>query len=252
MADKETLFFTKHMEDLARRAERDNYCLSSGFLSEHEKKLLEQLAPELSVTVSFEGGHADAERTVALFVPEGADPLPDILCMKVTLSGEDFIAEAPAHRDYLGALMGLGFEREKLGDIVVNGLCAYLFVKEDMASFLKENLTSVGKYLCRVSECEWDEAFSGVVKKEAVVSMSSLRLDNVVSRAFNLSRGDGALAVKQGKIFLDGVMCDKTDKAVELGQSVTFRGKGKVKLVEQVGRSKSDRLQIKIEKYGIR
>lgn len=250
MIDKETQFFTKHMEDLARRAERDSYCLCSGFLTPHERKLLMEMAPGLPVKVSFDGGHEDAERVVAVFAPQELVPVSDLVCLKISLPGVDFAAEAPGHQDYLGALMGLGFEREKIGDIVVAGTSAYLWAKEDMAAFIKENLTSVGSQIAAVEETVWDEAFAGVVKKEAVVSLNSLRLDAVVSRCFNLSRGDGSLAVKQGKIFIDGVLAEKTDRAVKIGETVTFRGKGKVVLAEEVGRSKSDRQQVRIIKYG--
>ena len=240
------------MEDLAARAERSGCVLSSDFLSEHERCLLLAMQPGLPVSVYFDGGHEEAERSVAVFVPEGETPAADIVCLRIALSAADFAKELPAHRDYLGALMGLGFEREKIGDILVNGSCAYLWARTDMAPYICENLREVGACQVLCAPAVWDEAFSGVVKKELVISLSSLRLDSVVSRGFNLSRGDGALAVKQGRIFVNGELAEKTDRQVKIGESVSFRGKGKIRLLEQVGRSKSDRLQIKIEKYGNR
>ncbi len=252
MVDKETQFFQKRMEDLAARADRDLYPVSTEFLTEHERLLLLAMQPDLPVSVFYDGGHQDAERVVAVFVPEGLSAQADIVCLKIELIGAGLAGGLPEHRDYLGALMALGFEREKLGDIIVNGARAFLFAKEDMAGFIVKNLAEVGAYKVNAAPCQWDEAFSGVSKKELVISLSSLRLDSVVSRSFNLSRGDGALAVKQGKIFIDGVMAEKIDRQMKMGESVSFRGKGKIRLIEQVGRSKSDRLQIKIEKYGCR
>lgn len=49
-----------------------------------------------------------------------------------------------SHRDFLGALMALGIERETLGDILVEEGRAVLFLKEEMVSFVEQNLEKVG------------------------------------------------------------------------------------------------------------
>ena len=52
-------------------------------------------------------------------------------------------AEQLTHRDYLGTILGLGIERAKIGDILVDGTDAVVFVHRTLQSFLMEELTRV-------------------------------------------------------------------------------------------------------------
>ena len=44
-------------------------------------------------------------------------------------------AEQLTHRDYLGTILGLGIERAKIGDILVDGTDAVVFVHRTLQSF---------------------------------------------------------------------------------------------------------------------
>ena len=52
-------------------------------------------------------------------------------------------AEELTHRDFLGALMNLGIERDVLGDIIVRGAVGYVFCEDAMADYLEKNITQV-------------------------------------------------------------------------------------------------------------
>lgn len=52
-------------------------------------------------------------------------------------------SEDLTHRDYLGALMNLGIERCKIGDIIAEDHKALIFVKEEMAEYVTDNLTQI-------------------------------------------------------------------------------------------------------------
>lgn len=49
------------------------------------------------------------------------------------------------HRDYLGALLSLGIERERIGGILFGEKEAYVYVLKENADYIRESLTSVGK-----------------------------------------------------------------------------------------------------------
>lgn len=56
----------------------------------------------------------------------------------------NFIFDSANHRDFLGACLGTGIERSKVGDILVQGeQGASILVAPDMVSHLEMNLTSV-------------------------------------------------------------------------------------------------------------
>ena len=66
----------------------------------------------------FDGGWPEAERKVLCLEPEFSYAESPIRCVRLqcrALAG----AALPAHKDYLGSLMGLEIRREALGDIVM-------------------------------------------------------------------------------------------------------------------------------------
>jgi len=87
-------------------------------------------------------------------------------------------------------------------------------------------------------------------KRELVPCVvASLRLDNVVSAAFSVSRAAAVAAVQKGLIFVNSLPCEKAAAPVREGDRIVFRSKGKVRLAEVGGTSKKGRLHIVIEKY---
>lgn len=80
-------------------------------------------------------------------------------------------------------------------------------------------------------------------------SVSSLRLDSIVSSAFRLSRGRAAEAIKHGIVSVDHAECVKPDASVKEGSSIVLKGKGKAVLEETGGESKKGRIRIVIKKY---
>lgn len=239
------------MEDLARTADRDGYCVCSDFLTEHQRELMLSLEPNLPVSVYYTGGYEEAERVVAIFYPSFLEPeLTDLQFLKIRLADSRFLKKSLGHRDYLGALMGCGIQREKIGDIGVEEDGAWVWVKQEMADYLCQTMTSVGAALCQVRRAEWLEALRQEEKKEGVISVSSLRLDSVVSRGFQVSRGMAADLIRAGKVYLNGSLVQQADRTVRPGDSITLRGKGKLRLLEDRGRSRSDRIQLRVERLG--
>ena len=60
------------------------------------------------------------------------------------------------HRDYLGALMGLGLTREKIGDILLTGQGAQVVVLRETAPILLSQWTQAGKYPVKLAPpCPW-------------------------------------------------------------------------------------------------
>ena len=117
----------RRMEDLCERAERSGTVCSSGYLSPAERYQTEKWAKQRGCTVVFSGGGADCERTAAFFLPEYMseeyfDPSEHFAAIKLTAH-----FGTPGHRDYMGAVLGMGVGREWVGDIRVMGDTAYIF-----------------------------------------------------------------------------------------------------------------------------
>lgn len=88
--------------------------------------------------------------------------------------------------------------------------------------------------------------FSKVTVKDTV---ASLRLDNIVSSAFGLSRAKAQEAIKRGIVFVNSLEQTKVDAQIDEGDKIVLRGKGKV-LVKEIGnRTRKDRIFMEFERY---
>lgn len=240
--------------DKMSEAGRKNIVTSTGFLNENQRALAELLIKEQgNPPHSFYGGYSDAERRVAMFFPDDAEPeeMPDdrtnpLAGIRVTYSGRN----APSHRDFLGALMGCGIKRETVGDILVSeGSCDIIVLKE-VLPYLTSNLTSAGRTKLANTVISTRELIIPEQEYKLVKdTVASLRLDNVVASGFSISRGKAAEAVNAGKVYLNHLECTKADKPVSEGDVISVRGMGKFEL-QQVGHTtKKGRVAISIKRY---
>lgn len=175
----------------------------------------------------FYGGYEDAERVIMINLPDYAtieqdNPLT-VLRVTKTPGGKDL-----THRDYLGALLGMGLKRDSFGDILVREDGADIIAVKEIADFVLMNYVQVGRTNISVTEYPMEELIVPEVKRTEVVdTVASLRLDNIVSSAFGLSRGKAAEAISRGIVFVNHVQVMKTDYQIKEEDKIVLRGRGK-------------------------
>ena len=193
------------------------------------------------------GGTEDAERRMLGFFPEYSEAEGSafpIACVEIRHNPK--FSRELTHRDYLGSILGLGINREKTGDILIRNECAYVFAETEVAEYIDANLEYVGhtKVKTSLSADYRGESPKGTEKR---LTVSSLRLDAVLSAAFNLSRGKVSDLIKGGKAFINWMPSDNASKPVAQGDMLTLRGVGRVRLVEVGGLTKRDRISLTVE-----
>ena len=109
---------------------------SVDFLNLNEQNIFHSLQKELYTTAELSGGYEQAERQMVafilmLFVMNGLIRL--FVSMRFPVSK---YAEKLTHRDVLGALMHLGLDRSKIGDIVLLENDIYIFCSETISDLL--------------------------------------------------------------------------------------------------------------------
>ena len=227
-----------------------NIPASSCFLSKREQMLAQELLR--GEDFLFFGGAALAEREVCCYLPEYLDESwlsssdGPIAAVRATY----FEADRLTHCDFLGSLMGSGIKRETVGDIYVGaGSCDFLVLRE-ILPYVLQNLTSAGRTKLHVEEIE----IAGLqIPQQAVKTVrdtvSSLRLDGVVSSGFSISRGKAADYIAAGKAELNYLPCAKGDKPVQEGDLISIRGLGKIRLDTIGGSTKKGRICIEISRF---
>ena len=230
---------------------RKNIPASTCFLSPRELEMARFLFGEPEGLYAF-GGYADAERKMLIYLPEylEEDALYEEDSPVVCLRAEFYQGDSLSHRDFLGALMGAGIGRETVGDICVGKSSCDFFVTQEIAPYVEQNFLSAGRTKLRLSRIPLKEAdIPEPEVKEIKDTMASLRLDSVISSGFRIGRSLAAQYVTTGKAAIDGLPCEKPDKAVAEGMKISVRGLGKIKLHAVNGRTKKDRISVVIHRY---
>ena len=178
--EKEQLF-EKRMIELSKNAYYRGILTFSDFLDLNELHKLHSLPlKQYGVKVETFGGHAFAERQMAAFIPDAfffSQEYP-ISCICICPSMEKF-AENLTHRDYLGAILNLGIERSKIGDILVEDKKAYIFCHNSLCEFLMNEICRVRHTTVVPSIIENKEEFPSVKLQKVTGTVSSVRLDSV-------------------------------------------------------------------------
>ena len=182
----------------------------------------------------FFGGYEGAERAVCAFLPDWqeesdflADPEGPVAALEAA-----FPADAElSHRDILGALMGLGITREKLGDILLDhGRCQVLVLRDALPILLSQ-WESAGRWKMKLREIPLEQ------------------LDAVLAAGFSTSRSKAADLVSAGRVSVNHRECAKADRTVGEGDVLSCRGLGKCVVKEVLGQSKKGRFMLVLERY---
>lgn len=156
-----------------------------------------------------------------------------------------------SHRDYLGSVLGLGLERDVLGDIMVaDEYSAYLACKGEMVDFLVSNLTHVASDTVHVTRMPAGFVPPVERKRQAIRdTVASARLDCVVAALTNFSREKAQVAVRSGLVELNYETVEACDATVEPPCILSVRGYGKFSVLSFDGETKKGRMRLVAEKY---
>lgn len=153
-----------------------------------------------------------------------------------------------SHKDYLGSLMALGLEREKLGDLRVIDDFAIVPIYDEVVDYILSSLNSVGKAPISIEEI-FEENLPQSNFLEDIIIVPSLRLDNIVSKLAKVSRGKAIELIDSGRVLIDYSKSIEKSKEIKEGQRITIPGVGKFIIGEIVGNTKSGRYRVKINKF---
>ena len=229
---------------------QDHYTVTnSTFLDMRQRTMAEAVCRQhKGLRYCFYGGYEDAERTVAVFLPDYAE-LADYDPLALLRIKQDGRREL-SHRDYLGSLMGLGIKREMVGDILVRENGADIVILKEMGEFLLYHYEKAGRTSLHAETASIREIIIPENRfEEKRDTVASLRLDNVIASAFSLSRGRAAEAIESGLVFVNGLQTEKADRQIKEGDKLVLRGKGKVLLKAVGGVTKKDRISIVLNKF---
>ena len=231
------------------------------FLTPREAKLLAAHFAASGESILFAGGYPDAERRRLYFLPPylvGADEVLLAECLSdvfaetlcaVKVSGSGY--RELSHRDFLGAVLHLGIERDRIGDICVTAPhTAVLFCDALMAEFLAEHLERVASDAVRTARFVLPDGFDGGKRYEPISdTVASPRADAVVAALLNLSRERAQALFREGRVEIDYEPEERVDKPLSAGTIVSIRGYGKFTLRSLSDKTRKGRYRLLADRH---
>ncbi len=241
--------YLDRFRELARRAAFRGETAFTRFLEPAWEEDARAVARETGAKVAFFGGHEDAERRIAAFwsdvEPEEREyPLE---CLEARWSAK---FSSPGHRDFLGALMGLGVVRESLGDIAVLEGRALMIVHRDVAGFVRASLESVGRASVRVESFSGEMQWPAPAGETLTRTVAQLRLDAVLAAGYNLSREEAQAKIRSGLVKRNHQVELRGDFRLQEGDLLSVRGMGRLILQNVGAQTKKGRIAIRLFRMG--
>lgn len=239
---------------MANTAYSRGICLYSDFLNLNEQNLFLSLKHELPRIEYFTyGGFNDAERKILCFCGNDSVTKQEnidfpISCIKVVPLNQKF-SDSFNHRDFLGAVLNLGIDRSKVGDILIHENEGFLFAGSGISEFIVDQLTRVKHTMVSSTIIEPQDFDYKPKFQEIVGTVSSVRLDSILSVAFHSSRSSLTGLIEGGKVLVGGKVILSNSYFLKENDVVSVRGLGKFIYTGTSYQTKKGRYSVKLLLY---
>ena len=249
--NKEETLLRKRLTELSRQAYHKDIVTFSDFLNLNELNILHTTPKDL-FPARYEtfGGYEMAERQMVAFLPDALyyEYHYPMQILKIRPANPRF-AEELSHRDYLGSLMNLGVERCKMGDILLLENCAEVFVCQNIAEYLCQELTRIRHTVVQTELVTPEEISYEPRFEEIKGTVSSIRLDSVLTLAYPLSRSKMTSYIEAGRVFVNGKLITSNGYHLKEGDILSVRGLGRIRYEGMLSETKKKRCLISLRKY---
>ena len=241
----------KRLIDLSKQADIKGIVTFSDFLNLNEQNIYHTSKKELYTRAELFGGYNSAERQMIAFIPDALyyEFEYPIKCIHIIPKYPKF-AEKLTHRDILGALMNLGIERNRLGDILCLEEDYYVFCDENIFDFIINELGKIRHTIVDLTEeKEYQHLQANICLEEQYDTIASNRIDCIIAKAFHLSRSEASELLTSEKVFMNGKCITNCNQSCETGTIISVRGKSRFIFENCNTTSKKGKLRVKFSFY---
>lgn len=236
--------------DKARVASKNHEIKETEFLNPYEvRHVLAAMNNFRELSSLAFGGYDEAERKKVFIYPDYLDLEKEDMRLGILEITGNFKFNDVSHRNYLGSLLSLGIKREKIGDILIFDNCCQVFLSEDIVDFLLVNLERVGKNKVTVRKIGLDDVRVPEKKyKDVFITVSSNRLDSIVSSICGVPRKEGQNLIKSDMVHVDFEPVGSPSFEVGDKCLISVRKYGRFYIGIMDGTTKKGRIKIHVKK----
>lgn len=253
MKDENDLLIAKVL-DKKKICNSKNKITYTDFLNEKEQRVIEKNVK--LENAFFYGVNENADRKILVFYPEKLTEELVRKSLKNVLSGIRIILKNDQignyeHKNYLSALIKIGIDRGKIGDILVDDYGADIIVFDMNKEFIIQSLSELTRFRkANIDIIPIDDIKQKIDRfEESTIIVSSMRIDNIVAELAGCSRTNADEYINSERVFVNYETALKGSKTIFEGDIVTIRGKGKFRIDGLVRNTRNNRFVIKVNKY---
>ena len=232
--NKEESMLQKRLVELSRLAYNRGIVVFSDFLNLNELNILHTTPKDMFLSqYKTYGGYDLSERQMAVFLPDALyyEYEYPIQTIEVSPLNKKF-SEDLTHRDYIA-------EDHK----------ALIFVKEEMAEYVTDNLTQIRHTHVKATigtgvQVDYEPRY-----EELKGTVSSIRLDSVLALAYPLSRSKITSQIEAGKVFVNGKLITSNGYRLKENDIISVRKMGRIAYNGILSETKKGRYMISVRKY---
>lgn len=218
------------------------------FLDPRQRFIVKSIIGQANdLTVYTEGVFEQAERKRAIIAPSYYVPEKDDY--QVTVFSVNYPSKFVQlrHPDVLGALLSLGIERGKFGDIRVAENTVQFAIATEVADYVRTHLSSIGKIKVHVEELGIKPLLCVEEQwAERSCTVSSMRLDVVLATVLNISRQKSQSLIAAGRVKVNWTLREQVAFELQEGDIISARGFGRLKVIMTEGRTKKDKIRLQV------
>ncbi len=236
--------------DSSELAWKTNRPQVTDFFDPHQTKVARSIIDSIpEVAVLMFGGYRKAERNRLVLYPQMY--LVESISNPVSVleAKGNFKFQEISHRDCLGSILGTGIKRQKVGDLILTETGCQAVVAAELTDFLLSNWNQIHQTPVHVEEI--DEGQINVEPervKEIRATVPSMRLDAVASSGFGTSRTRMTRDIKAERLKVNWKAIKNPSHAVEEGDIISIRGRGRVVVEEVKGKTRKGRLSLLLKR----
>ena len=241
-------FIDKGLEWIKRV--EDTYApVLTAFVNPHQEQILRVLAGTYELGCVSSGEYIQTEFVRVLLYPDYFSPTLSDFEMALLEIHYPSRFEKLTHSKILGTIINqLGIDRKLFGDILVDEKRAQIFVNRDFIPLFQDGIRKIGRLPVSLEERPFtDRILSKIDYREREILVSSFRLDALLSSALKLSRNQTSQLIEKKSVQVNYHVVEKSDYQVAVGDLISVRKFGRLKIVKDNGQTKKDKIKLSIQ-----
>ena len=247
--DDETKNTVKRIQNKALYVNKNNIAAITEFINPYTAKISIPVIKSYDIEFEIFPSYENCERKVFILYPQYSEIDENEFISGIRIRNKSKFKKL-SHKDYLGALMSLGIERSKTGDIYVYDDYGDIIVHSDIADYIIYNLDKIGHNRIETERISINQVSFKEQEHEILnIISSSMRIDNIVKHLTKSSREKASVLIKSGSVKLNHILEDKASIELKEGDILSISRTGRFKIYKIYGTTKSGKQKVQIKHY---